>query len=162
NVFKDYVIISFVLFYFTEKTRKTLYRKTIEQQDELKNREETIAKKVQEVSDTKVALEVEKLKSTHLIELNVMAAQVSHDIRSPLADLEMFSRYIPEIDEERRSLLRSAVGRIKDISNTLLQRNRKYLKDSPAKPSNPAGEERENDLSVQLLPNLIDSILSEK
>lgn len=47
--------------------------------------------------------------------------QVAHDIRSPLAALEMVVHGLPEIADEDRSLVRQAVGRIKEITNDLVR-----------------------------------------
>lgn len=51
--------------------------------------------------------------------------QVSHDIRSPLAALEMISGSINELPEEKRIIVRSAINRIRDIANSLLKENKK-------------------------------------
>ena len=48
-----------------------------------------------------------------------IAAQVSHDIRSPLTALELVSGQMAELGESKRSLIRAAVTRIKDIADTL-------------------------------------------
>ena len=56
-----------------------------------------------------------------------LAFQVSHDIRSPLAALDMAIQTLPELPEESRILIRSSLGRIKDITNNLLQKNPKIF-----------------------------------
>src|SRR3989338_8219970 len=48
-----------------------------------------------------------------------LSSQVSHDIRSPLAALNAVTKNLPEVDEEKRLLIRSAVQRIDDIANDL-------------------------------------------
>ncbi|MEQ1919022.1 MAG: hybrid sensor histidine kinase/response regulator, partial [Elusimicrobiota bacterium] len=53
-----------------------------------------------------------------------MAAQVAHDIRSPLAALDSALKDIAHIPEEKRSLLRAASGRIRGIAEGLLDKNR--------------------------------------
>ncbi len=53
-----------------------------------------------------------------------VAAQVAHDIRSPLSALNMLVVDLPQVPEERRVVIRSAVQRINDISNSLLQKSR--------------------------------------
>ncbi len=49
-----------------------------------------------------------------------VAKQVAHDIRSPLAALELLISLTDKLDENERILLRGAAGRIRDIANTLL------------------------------------------
>lgn len=59
--------------------------------------------------------------SSHLAKL---AAQVSHDIRSPLAALNLIYGNLDEIPEEKRLLIRRSVQRINDIANDLLSRGK--------------------------------------
>ncbi|RYG03752.1 MAG: HAMP domain-containing histidine kinase [Chitinophagaceae bacterium] len=49
--------------------------------------------------------------------------QVAHDIRSPLAALEMVLKDLSNLPEAQRLIVRSSTGRIRDISNDLLHRN---------------------------------------
>jgi hypothetical protein len=51
-----------------------------------------------------------------------LATQLSHDIRSPLAALNVAISDLKEVPEERRILIRSAVQRIEDIANDLASR----------------------------------------
>lgn len=54
-----------------------------------------------------------------------MARQVSHDIRSPLAALNMLIRQdLKDLPEERRILVRQQIDRIQDIANALLIKNK--------------------------------------
>jgi signal transduction histidine kinase len=52
-----------------------------------------------------------------------LAAQVAHDIRSPLASLNAATRYL-EMPEEQRRLVEGTVGRLKAIADGLLERYR--------------------------------------
>ena len=84
-----------------------------------------------------------------------MAHQVAHDIRSPLAALEVVSGDVANLPEEKRILIRAAVGRIRDIANSLLNKHR----------SQSHGTEDTLDskmLTSQLLSSLIDPVVSEK
>lgn len=54
----------------------------------------------------------------------LLASQVAHDIRSPLAALSMATKDMADIPEQKRLLIRSAIQRIQDISNDLLDKNR--------------------------------------
>jgi signal transduction histidine kinase len=87
--------------------------------------------------------------------LNHTAKQVAHDIRSPLSALhtaiELAKNTVPE---EQRVIMLSAVNRIEDIANDLSEKCSQLI----VRAKNSAKEE----LSVQLLSSLIQSILSEK
>lgn len=48
-----------------------------------------------------------------------IAAQVAHDIRSPLSVLDIVIQKAPEIEEQKRILLREAINHIRDITNNL-------------------------------------------
>lgn len=50
------------------------------------------------------------------------ARQVAHDIRSPLTAITMAARDLGMLPEETRHLMRSAIHRIQDIANDLLER----------------------------------------
>lgn len=88
-----------------------------------------------------------------------IASQVSHDIRSPLAALEASTKLMSELPEEKRILIRSSVGRIKDIANSLLQTHRKIQSTESMHLYSPLyGEEK----SVQLISCLIEELITEK
>jgi signal transduction histidine kinase len=102
--------------------------------------------------------EMEHFKNTAL---NNMAAQVSHDIRSPLAALEMISGSLHQVPEDQRLIIRNSVNRIRDIANELLNFNKKIKKDTQIIPSQqelPPSEE----FTLNLLSPLIDTITTEK
>jgi signal transduction histidine kinase len=88
-----------------------------------------------------------------------LACQVSHDIYSPLAALEMIVKTLPEIPEQSRILIRSSIGRIRDIANNLIQNHPKppYL-ETDRKSHLINSEEK----SIQLIPSLVDRLISEK
>jgi signal transduction histidine kinase len=54
-----------------------------------------------------------------------ISQQVSHDIRSPLSALNMMLTDLKELPEQKRIIVRSAIQRINDISNTLLDKSKK-------------------------------------
>ncbi len=87
--------------------------------------------------------------------LGKQAAQVAHDIRSPLAAMDSITRDTAHLPEEKRVILRSAVGRIRDIANDLIEKNRQL----PAAAAAGASSEPP---SAQLLSALIESIVTEK
>lgn len=80
-----------------------------------------------------------------------LSKQLAHDIRSPLLALEFASATTACIPEEKRIIIRQASQRIKDISNNLLI--------NTADRTNHSGE---NPLSVWLVSNLVETIISEK
>src|SRR5690606_3675837 len=57
--------------------------------------------------------------------LGEMASQVAHDIRSPLAALNVLEKELKSLGEEQRLLVRSAINRITEIANNLLRQNRR-------------------------------------
>ena len=87
-------------------------------------------------------------------------SQVVHDIRSPLAAMEMLLGHLPELDEDKRQVLKNSVKRIKEITNSLSVMGR-------AKPmtlmmeANPS-ERNAFNANVVLLDSLIDALVSEK
>lgn len=85
-----------------------------------------------------------------------MARQVGHDIRSPLAALDTILGDVSALPENARVMVRSAVTRIHDITNTLLDRQR--AKQS-AQQRGDAGPARVQPI---LLSSVIASVVSEK
>lgn len=78
-----------------------------------------------------------------------MASQIAHDIRSPLAALNVFLRDVHTLPEDRRNLLRAAVHRIHDIANNLLPKKKSLL-------------QFDEGPKVELLSSLLDSLVTEK
>ena len=90
------------------------------------------------------------------ISLARMAEQTAHDIRSPIAALNTVVSCLQNIPEDQRLMLRSAVNRIKDIANGLIEKN-KSLKAGIAKE---AEVEKTEDSSVQLLSAILEPLIS--
>jgi signal transduction histidine kinase len=107
----------------------------------------------------------EKIKNLHKIELNNLSLkfivdvsnQVAHDIRSPLAALEMISADLTQLPEDTRAVTRNAINRIRDIANSLSFKN-----DPSSLCENKIENIRHSHLEVVLLSPIIDSIVSEK
>jgi signal transduction histidine kinase len=95
-----------------------------------------------------------KEKNKAQLELFNCATQVAHDIRSPLAALDMLSKYLPELPEQKRVLVRNATQRINDIANNLLETHRLKGKSKAA--------EITEDMKPELVSSLLDSLASEK
>jgi signal transduction histidine kinase len=88
-----------------------------------------------------------------------MSAQVAHDIRSPLAALNVATEIIDGIPEDRKRLIRNSVQRINDIANGLLLKAREgrgHFQSGAL--DNPFF----NKTQVVMLGSLIESIISEK
>lgn len=97
-------------------------------------------------------------KEVQLSALGKLASQVAHDIRSPLAALDSIEKDISHLPEEKRVIIRSSVGRIRDIANDLIEKNRQMPKDTGTVPAPRAAEP----VSTQLLSSLIEAVITEK
>ncbi len=64
---------------------------------------------------------VEAEKSRAVLELS---RQVAHDIRSPLTALNFLAASLDDVAPEKKNLVRSAIKRIEDIANDLLEKSR--------------------------------------
>lgn len=84
-------------------------------------------------------------------ELTKTALQVAHDIGSPITILEIIQATTMEIPEESRVLLKNAIFRIRDISNTLLQKARKDFSLTS-----------ENNLSNESILFVVEQVITEK
>lgn len=95
-----------------------------------------------------------------------IAAQVSHDIRSPLSALTLMLGSLKSLEEDQRILLRSAVKRINDIANTLLEQSKKqrssgiFLNENRIQ--DPVLTFDQMKSQAELVSALIDSLVSEK
>ena len=87
-----------------------------------------------------------------------IASQVSHDIRSPLAALEMISGSLGELPEDKRLIIRNSINRIRDIANSLLNKNNLIASDISIQKEVIQTESFSN----TLLGPLVDSIITEK
>src|SRR3989339_170289 len=76
-----------------------------------------LAKTIEELFQKSLAYE--RLKVSEEI-----STQVAHDIRAPLAAVDAILKDTAHFPEEKRIIIRSATGRIRDITNNLLEKNR--------------------------------------
>jgi len=90
--------------------------------------------------------ELEKRKS-----VAELAAQVAHDIRSPLTALNVLMLQTENLPEDVRSLMRAAATRIRDIANNLLT-NSAAVQTAPVK----------SKMDTHLLSAVVESMVSEK
>ena len=96
-------------------------------------------------------------KEADAIAVGRLAQQVAHDIRSPLAALQVVTSRVEGMPEDVRILTRSAVQRITDIANELLRKNSKL-----ASQNRPAKELSIQPVDSELLYTLLDTVVSEK
>lgn len=95
-----------------------------------------------------------------------LAAQVAHDIRSPLSALNMITGALEEVAPDRRQLLKNAIQRINDIANDLLRQSRssphldtgvQFLKSGAVS----EGDSEQAEAPVMII-GLLDQLISEK
>lgn len=89
-----------------------------------------------------------------------IASQVAHDIRSPLSALDSVLKDLSQLPEEKRVIIRSAVGRIRDIANNVIEKNRAAAQGGGDPLTKNAGTGAP--ATVQLLSSLVDSLVTEK
>lgn len=111
----------------------------------------TLKKSIHKYVETLKQQDEERQIRARLEASSMLAKQVSHDIRSPLSALNMVLGYLDEIQEEKRILIRNSVQRINDIANNLLEKGKSGETLAP-----------QSGGSVELIPALVDSIVSEK
>lgn len=106
----------------------------------------------------------------HVIELERknaladMAAQVAHDIRSPLAALEMVSSQLDGVSADRRVIVRNSINRIRDITNSLTGKKRslEVLESKASLPDSTKVDLSLDNQELVLLVTAMDSIITEK
>ena len=93
-----------------------------------------------------------------------IAQQVSHDIRSPLSALNMMLMDLKELPEQKRVIVRSALQRINDISNSLLEKSKAPPTGSiPAQSApSPLAIPPAGAMEVVLMSSMVGELLSEK
>ncbi len=91
--------------------------------------------------------------------LGNLAAQVAHDIRSPLSALNMVATQLKEIPEDKRLIIRNSAQRINDIANGLIQQTKRAAQGAMVGSQTSAAL---SERSTVMLVALLDSIVSEK
>lgn len=99
-----------------------------------------------ELSDSFELILKRKIQELKEYKLREISAQVAHDIRSPLAAVITLESDLSALPEDKRLMLRSALNRIKDIANSLLD----------------AEQNRQVNYSVYLISSIIDQLITEK
>ncbi len=132
------LLISFILYIIWKKSLRETFQVLNSFESMLKgdykvlplNRSDTsyeINKKINKI--------VSELKLTNNLkakaQLHDLAKQVAHDIRSPLAALELVMEDIRHLPEDSRELTLHAINRIKDIANNLSKDSTQTKQDGP-------------------------------
>lgn len=89
-----------------------------------------------------------------------LAAQVAHDIRSPLTALDSAMAEVAQLPERKRILIRGAVNQIRDIANSLLETNNTLKTSEKSVP--PPGTAGAEPSGIRLLSSLVESVVTEK
>lgn len=128
--------------------------------DEIAELADTFNKMIQSLKISQIRL-VESEKKTALLDL---AASVAHDIRSPLAAMEMTLSIISNnIPITQRALLSDAIQSVRDIANNLLIRYRQSEPEiNSCKHKHETIRDDGNIPRYLLLSNIIESIISQK
>lgn len=106
------------------------------------------------------AFEVKEQKERAQQALINIAAQVAHDIRSPLAAINTVMSTLMVIPERQRIMIRNATTRINDIANNLLSQSKLGASNLEVLVSD--NEEIQEDTSPELIFLILENIISEK
>lgn len=90
-----------------------------------------------------------------------LAAQVAHDIRSPLSVLDATMDEVEQLPERKRIMIRGAINQIRDITNNLLAIDRAHRASEGGKSTRSTSPDVEP-IGVHLLSSLIEPIITEK
>jgi signal transduction histidine kinase len=133
---------------------KTVTSKIGSQNIELGDEVETLERAF-EIYDNEInQAKIELSKKTREEAVAQVAGQVAHDIRSPLAALQLLGDTMTAIPEEQRIMLRQAIVRIKDIANHLIQTNRDFKNHNRNGPVEVRSKEKQETHLVSALINL--------
>jgi signal transduction histidine kinase len=91
-----------------------------------------------------------------------VAAQVAHDIRSPLSALEMISGQLDELSEEKRLIVRNAIARIRDIAHSLKRKGEpsRIPEDETSRES--GGRDGPDQIEDLILSPILEELIAEK
>lgn len=106
--------------------------------------------------EERTAVEEKAKREVALVE---QARQVGHNIGSPLTALELALADLTSLTEANRSIVRGALGTIRDITNVLTRRTKVA---DPTSTRSASTKENNQPPSVQLISHLIDVSVTEK
>jgi signal transduction histidine kinase len=84
-----------------------------------------------------------------------LASHTAHDMRDPLSWIDKLTASLPEIPEEKRIMIKSAVLQLKDIANGLLSHSKVWGRDK-------GSPKARGQLTVELISSLVGRVVSEK
>lgn len=122
----------------------------------------TLNKHFNQVLETLKSTQTELADASRRSALARLAAQVAHDIRSPLAALDSVMKDVTQLPEEKRIIVRSAVSRIRDIANNLIEKNREATASVQGSADAIAHSSADEPASKHLLSSLVDPLITEK
>jgi len=127
-------------------------RVSVQEMDNLHEGAKSLMDAIQSRDEKLKALNHELVDAASMARLGELAAQVAHDIRSPLSALTVGLEHSSGFSEESRVMMRRAVERIRDIASDLMAKNRLYT-----------NKHDQKDVStVQFLAPLIEQMVAEK
>lgn len=109
------------------------------------------------ITDENSALQIAREELGKQAAIGTLAAQVSHDIRSPLSALNLVVSTLANLPEEKRILIRSSVNRINDIANDLLCKSKNNSTPKLEGTTTPT-----TNVKIEMLSALVDMLISEK
>lgn len=112
---------------------------------------------VVQLSKTLKKLQKETQKKAQLEAESIATKQVAHDIRSPLACLNLLLSCATALPEKQRVMMRSSVQRITDIANTLQSKATQIDKQKSNRPAADAEQ-----VSERMISSLVGSVVTEK
>ncbi|MCW5589343.1 MAG: HAMP domain-containing histidine kinase [Legionellales bacterium] len=170
-----YFLISTILiflityFWFGINLKRKLLNYLYSLEVQIKNKNFNFIENVSAVKDDKIPLEIENIRaafqqllsdlgnetnkriaSEKKAAISTLAAQVAHDIRSPVAAIQMLSKENCLLPENTRKSLKDAAARIQDIANNLLSQYKTGAKDTAEQNS------------LFLISDAISAVVSEK
>ena len=118
---KTYVIIMYATFFLMDRVRNKFYRKEIELEDEIDARQTLIDKKAKELSAAKIELIRQESENSRYKALGELAAQVAHNVRSPVGTIDVIVNSTPELPVAAKVPLLNAISQIRGVANKLLK-----------------------------------------
>lgn len=91
-----------------------------------------------------------------------MAAQVSHDIRSPLTALNMAMHSFSGVSLEHRELIQNAIDRINDIANELLNKSKEVPSNVEILPLEQLKISPTNPIAATKIQPIVERVIAEK
>ncbi len=118
---KTYVLITYATFFLMNQVRNKFYRKEIELENEIQTRQFIIEEKAKELSAAKIELIRQESEYSRYKALGELAAQVAHNVRSPVGTIDVIVNSTPELPLAAKVPLLNALSQIRGVANKLLK-----------------------------------------